>query len=53
MVVRECSVPELLELKKTFKQAKKELISAWLVKLWGMGAGVGTEKLGDVTSHPS
>lgn len=29
---------ELLELGETFKQAMKELVEAWLVRLWGMAA---------------
>lgn len=37
MVIREHSVPELLELWKTFKQVIKEPVAVWFLKLCDMG----------------
>lgn len=50
---------ELLELGKTFKQAAKEPVTAWPVRLWDMGvdgisqAAVEAGKLSAVICHPS
>jgi hypothetical protein len=37
-MIRECSVPELLELGKALKQAMEEPVAACLVRVWDMRA---------------
>lgn len=58
MTIREFSVLGLLELGKRFKQAVKESLTAWLVKLWDAGTGgvtlsaVEAEKRRNVSTGP-
>lgn len=57
-VIKKYSALEVLKLGK-FKQVANEPVPAWLVRLWDTGVegirltAVETEKLSDVTSHPS
>lgn len=38
VLIRELSMPGLLELGESFKQSMKDFLTAWLVRLWGAGA---------------
>lgn len=38
VLIRELSMPGLLELGESFKQSMKDFLAAWLVRLWDAGA---------------
>lgn len=38
VLIRELSMPGLLELGESFKQSMKDFLTAWLVRLWDAGA---------------
>lgn len=51
--------PELIELGKSFKQAKKKTVTFWLVRLrnmdmhWISPTAVEAKKMNNITTHPS